>query len=449
MGLLLSLDIPTRWNSLYLMLEVAEKYELAFDRVDVEVEEKKQYGLDLSNGINGTAQEEDDDAAAADGSYVFVSGKDAVEGGDPVEADHEANGNGTRELEIVNGDQIDGSGGGDLTVPIKDRNGEPFVSQSDDHRHPDNGIMTQNGESSIPEDVVAQNIVVKGSHEPEFEVLGVGDRDLQGQVKSNLGLGLEENNESQIGVEQQAPVAQQQQQAPVAVAAAVAGSGGDSSSNRWVWWWQSAAAAAEQMALAEQQQQQQMGPVVATADGPAATAATAATTGKLKVKFNWMGIPAGPHGAGKISRGENDPRPRPAGRNIPPRPIPVAGIPAGPRRERGELPSLIEEDNPKLNILAWWKLNSPRFPVLSAMAKDVLAVPISIVASESCFSTNGRVPNAFRSSLTPRIVQALICAQDWLKPKGNLVFDEEDLDNLLNIEQCVEKLGLEATFLRC
>ncbi|GLU00136.1 hypothetical protein SLE2022_175280 [Rubroshorea leprosula] len=163
--------------------------------VDVEVEEKKQYGLDLSNGINGTAQEEDDDAAAAaaaDGCYVFVSGKDAVEGGDPVEADLKGNGNGTGELEIVNGDQIDVSGGGDLTVPIQDRNGEPFVSQSDE---------TQNGESSIPEDVVAQNIVVKGCHEPEFEFLGVGDRDLLGQVKSDLGLGLEENNESQIGVE--------------------------------------------------------------------------------------------------------------------------------------------------------------------------------------------------------------------------------------------------------
>ncbi|GLT35310.1 hypothetical protein SLA2020_097770 [Shorea laevis] len=175
--------------------EVSTKVE-----VEVDVEEKKQHGLDLSNGNNGTAQELED--AAADGSYVFVSGKDAVEGGDPVEADLKGNGNGIGELEIVNGDQIDGSGGGDLAVPIQDRNGEPFVSQSDDHRHPDNGIMTQNGESSIPEDVVAHNIVVKESHEPEIEVLDVGDRDLQGQVKSDLGLGLEENNESQIGVEE-------------------------------------------------------------------------------------------------------------------------------------------------------------------------------------------------------------------------------------------------------
>ncbi|GLT36723.1 hypothetical protein SLA2020_110830 [Shorea laevis] len=112
----------------------------------------------------------------------------------------------------------------------------------------------------------------------------------------------------------------------------------------------------------------------------------------------------------------------------------------GDASEQSELEKYLaeatEEDNPDLNILAWWKLNSLKFPILGAMAKDVLAVPISIVASESCFSTSGHVLDAFRSSLTPRTVQALIYAQDWLKPKGNLVFVEEDLNNLLNIEQC-------------
>ncbi|GKV27964.1 hypothetical protein SLEP1_g37074 [Rubroshorea leprosula] len=95
-----------------------------------------------------------------------------------------------------------------------------------------------------------------------------------------------------------------------------------------------------------------------------------------------------------------------------------------------------KEDNPDLNILAWWKLNSPRFLVLGVMAKDVLAVPISIVALESCFSTSGRVLDAIRSFLTPRTVWALICAQVWVKPNGNLVFDEEDLDNLLQTAKC-------------
>ncbi|XP_021823899.1 uncharacterized protein LOC110765131 isoform X2 [Prunus avium] len=51
----------------------------------------------------------------------------------------------------------------------------------------------------------------------------------------------------------------------------------------------------------------------------------------------------------------------------------------------------------------------------AAIAKDILAIQVSTVASESCFSTGGRVIDAFRSSLTPRSVEALICMQNWLK----------------------------------
>ncbi|XP_019184842.1 PREDICTED: zinc finger BED domain-containing protein DAYSLEEPER-like [Ipomoea nil] len=38
-----------------------------------------------------------------------------------------------------------------------------------------------------------------------------------------------------------------------------------------------------------------------------------------------------------------------------------------------------------------------------------------IKLSWKSFSTNGRVLDAFRSSLTPRIVEALVCAHDWLR----------------------------------
>ena len=70
--------------------------------------------------------------------------------------------------------------------------------------------------------------------------------------------------------------------------------------------------------------------------------------------------------------------------------------------------AVLEEEG-DLDLLRWWKINSERFPQLSRMAGDVLVVPISTVASESCFSTRGRVLDTFRSSLTPKIVEALIC----------------------------------------
>ena len=69
--------------------------------------------------------------------------------------------------------------------------------------------------------------------------------------------------------------------------------------------------------------------------------------------------------------------------------------------------AVLEEDG-DLDLLKWWKINSERFPLLSRMARDVLAVPISTVPSESCFIIGGRVLDAFRSSLTPKIVELLI-----------------------------------------
>nr|GMD94884.1 zinc finger BED domain-containing protein RICESLEEPER 2-like [Ipomoea batatas] len=49
------------------------------------------------------------------------------------------------------------------------------------------------------------------------------------------------------------------------------------------------------------------------------------------------------------------------------------------------------------------------------MARDILAIPVSSVASESAFSTSGRILDKYWSSLTPYMVEALILTQDWLR----------------------------------
>ncbi|KAH9657725.1 Usp domain-containing protein [Citrus sinensis] len=43
------------------------------------------------------------------------------------------------------------------------------------------------------------------------------------------------------------------------------------------------------------------------------------------------------------------------------------------------------------NILSWWKTNANRYPTLARIARDILAIPITTVASESAFNTSGRV----------------------------------------------------------
>ena len=68
----------------------------------------------------------------------------------------------------------------------------------------------------------------------------------------------------------------------------------------------------------------------------------------------------------------------------------------------------------KFDILALWKVNSPQYRVLSRIAQHVLAIPVSIVALESAFSTAGHVLDLFRSSLSPVMVEALNCGQYWL-----------------------------------
>ena len=46
---------------------------------------------------------------------------------------------------------------------------------------------------------------------------------------------------------------------------------------------------------------------------------------------------------------------------------------------------------------------------------------MSTVASESAFSTGGRIFYSFRSYLLPKTVEALICTQNWIRGKTTVL----------------------------
>jgi len=71
--------------------------------------------------------------------------------------------------------------------------------------------------------------------------------------------------------------------------------------------------------------------------------------------------------------------------------------------------------NSSFDILAWWRVNGPKYPIISRMARDILSVPLSTVASESIFSSAKRILDDYRCNLLPEIIEAIMCSHDWLK----------------------------------
>ncbi|CAN0928720.1 Putative AC transposase [Linum grandiflorum] len=87
-----------------------------------------------------------------------------------------------------------------------------------------------------------------------------------------------------------------------------------------------------------------------------------------------------------------------------------------------ELDNYLNEDilprQPDFDILMWWKVNGPKYPILQNVAKDILALLVTSVASESAFSSGGRLLDPHRSRLHESTVEALMCTRSWLQSNG-------------------------------
>lgn len=97
-----------------------------------------------------------------------------------------------------------------------------------------------------------------------------------------------------------------------------------------------------------------------------------------------------------------------------------------------------QQSDADFDILGWWKNNSSKYRVLSLVARDVLAMPVSTVASKLAFSTGGHILDPFRSSLHPATVEILVCTQNWLQ-SNHIICLRKALDDVEQIEETMEE----------
>ncbi|XP_048433048.1 zinc finger BED domain-containing protein RICESLEEPER 2-like [Pyrus x bretschneideri] len=94
------------------------------------------------------------------------------------------------------------------------------------------------------------------------------------------------------------------------------------------------------------------------------------------------------------------------------------------------------EEEANFDILNWWRVNRlSKYPILAQVTKEILAIPVSTIASESSLSTSGRIIDPYRSSLSPKMVEALICTRNCLRSIHVALHHEPTIEE---IEFCEE-----------
>ncbi|GKE55455.1 zinc finger BED domain-containing protein RICESLEEPER 2, partial [Tanacetum coccineum] len=94
------------------------------------------------------------------------------------------------------------------------------------------------------------------------------------------------------------------------------------------------------------------------------------------------------------------------------------------------------KDFATFDVLGFWKAKENQFHVLSRMAMDILSVQASSVASESAFSTSGRLLTIRRTRLTPESLEMCMCLKDHLDAQERKQ-DTSPLELPLDVEEGV------------
>jgi hypothetical protein len=88
-----------------------------------------------------------------------------------------------------------------------------------------------------------------------------------------------------------------------------------------------------------------------------------------------------------------------------------------------------------IDVMAWWKTNQRSYPAMAMMARDVFAVPVSTVPSESCFSSANRILSDKRSKLGPHVFERLVCLKDWIDADERMQHRDEESSSAADTEE--------------
>nr|GEV69581.1 zinc finger BED domain-containing protein RICESLEEPER 2-like [Tanacetum cinerariifolium] len=95
------------------------------------------------------------------------------------------------------------------------------------------------------------------------------------------------------------------------------------------------------------------------------------------------------------------------------------------------------------DVLGFWNAKETMFLVLSRMAMDILSVQDTSVASESAFSTSGRVLSIRRTRLTPASLEMCMCLKDHLDAQERK-HDKSTIETPVNFEEEILDAGVRA-----
>jgi hAT family C-terminal dimerisation region len=68
-----------------------------------------------------------------------------------------------------------------------------------------------------------------------------------------------------------------------------------------------------------------------------------------------------------------------------------------------------------IDILNYWKRNTIAYPILAMMVRDIFAVLVSTISSESYFSLTNRILTDKRTKLGANLFEKLVCLKDWIE----------------------------------